>query len=189
MTGVYYNTAAVIDADGTLPRQIPQDPHPACRAGFWEKFFFQPGNLGYPVFQTRYSQGRRLHLLRPPFSRRRARAGTERRRDCLQSFGDGRRPLRISLEARAARRTRWPTATSSAPSTASGTEAPWNIGEFYGQSYFCDPRGQIEAIASRDQDELLVADLDLDMIREVRNLWQFFRDRRPETYGALTELG
>ena len=68
-------------------------------------------------------------------------------------------------------------------------EAPWSIGEFYGQSYFVNPRGQIEAIASRDQDELVVHDMDFDKLREVWNLWQFFRDRRPETYGAMTELG
>jgi len=49
------------------------------------------------------------------------------------------------------------------------------------------PRGQIEAIASRDRDELLVHDMDMDQVREVRNLWQFFRDRRPSTYGILTE--
>ena len=61
-----------------------------------------------------------------------------------------------------------------------GTEAPWNIGEFYGSSYFCDPRGQIIAQASRDKDEVLTADLDLDMIAEVRKTWQFFRDRRPD---------
>jgi N-carbamoylputrescine amidase len=66
-----------------------------------------------------------------------------------------------------------------------GTEAPWNIGEFYGQSYFCDPRGQIVAEASRDKDELVVADLNFDMIREVRNTWQFFRDRRPDAYGQI----
>ena len=66
-----------------------------------------------------------------------------------------------------------------------GTEAPWNIGEFYGQSYFCDPRGQIIAEASRDQDELVVADLDMDKIKEVRNTWQFFRDRRPDAYAAI----
>ena len=66
-----------------------------------------------------------------------------------------------------------------------GTEAPWNIGEFYGCSYFCDPRGQIIAEASRDRDEVVVADLDLDMIQEVRNVWQFFRDRRPETYEKI----
>ena len=66
-----------------------------------------------------------------------------------------------------------------------GTEAPWNIGEFYGQSYFADPRGQIVSQGSRDQDELIVADLDLDKIREVRNIWQFYRDRRPDSYGDL----
>ena len=66
-----------------------------------------------------------------------------------------------------------------------GHEQPWDIGEFYGQSYFCDPRGQFIVEAPRDQDALIVADLDLDKIREVRNTWQFFRDRRPDTYGAL----
>ncbi len=76
-------------------------------------------------------------------------------------------------------------ATSSAPSTASATKQPWDIGEFYGQSYFCDPRGQIIAEAPRDKDVLVVADLDLDMIREVRNTWQFFRDRRPDSYDQL----
>ncbi len=69
-----------------------------------------------------------------------------------------------------------------------GTEAPWNIGEFYGQSYFVNPRGQIEAEASRDRDELLVHEMDMDMVREVRNTWQFFRDRRPETYDVLLDL-
>ena len=67
-----------------------------------------------------------------------------------------------------------------------GTEKPWNIGEFYGKSYFCNPRGKIVAQASRDKDEMVVADLDLDMITEVRKTWQFFRDRRPETYEPLT---
>ena len=68
-----------------------------------------------------------------------------------------------------------------------GTEQPWAIGGFYGQSYFCDPRGQMVAEASRDQDELLVADLDFDQIEEVRQVWQFYRDRRPESYGPVVE--
>jgi N-carbamoylputrescine amidase len=68
-----------------------------------------------------------------------------------------------------------------------GVEAPWNIGEFYGKSYFCNPRGKIIAQGSRDQSELVVADLDLEMIQEVRRTWQFFRDRRPETYKPITE--
>ena len=69
-----------------------------------------------------------------------------------------------------------------------GTEPPWNIGEFYGQSYFVNPRGQFEAMASRDQDELVIADLDLGQIDEVRKVWQFYRDRRPEAYDELVEL-
>jgi N-carbamoylputrescine amidase len=69
-----------------------------------------------------------------------------------------------------------------------GYEEPWRIGEFYGQSYFCDPRGQMLAVGRRDGDDVVVADLDLDMIREVRNTWQFFRDRRPETYGEIVRL-
>jgi beta-ureidopropionase len=66
-----------------------------------------------------------------------------------------------------------------------GTESPWNIGEFYGTSYFANPRGKIIAEASRDKDEVLTADLDLDQIAEVRRTWQFFRDRRPDLYGPL----
>ncbi len=69
-----------------------------------------------------------------------------------------------------------------------GTEGPWNIGEFYGKSYFCDPRGQIVAQAGRDTDEVVVAELDFDLILEVRNTWQFFRDRRPETYEDMSRL-
>jgi N-carbamoylputrescine amidase len=66
-----------------------------------------------------------------------------------------------------------------------GTEAPWKIGEFYGQSYFCNPRGKIVAKAPRDRDAVVTADLDLSMIEEVRAVWQFFRDRRPDAYGPL----
>ena len=68
-----------------------------------------------------------------------------------------------------------------------GIEAPWNIGEFYGKSYFCNPRGKIVAQASRDKDEMLSADLNFDEIREVRTVWQFYRDRRPESYRPITE--
>ncbi len=65
---------------------------------------------------------------------------------------------------------------------------PFKSGEFYGSSYFCDPEGQIIVEGSRDKDEIIMADLDLDMIREVRKIWYFFRDRRPETYEGLTKM-
>ena len=69
-----------------------------------------------------------------------------------------------------------------------GREEPWSIGEFYGSSYFVNPRGQIEAQASPDKDEMLIHEMDMDMVREIRDTWQFFRDRRPETYGSLLDL-
>jgi len=70
-----------------------------------------------------------------------------------------------------------------------GKEEPWadQMGEFYGSSYIVNPRGQIEAQASYGDDELLVHDIDLDMITEVRDTWQFFRDRRPDMYSDLTK--
>jgi beta-ureidopropionase len=69
-----------------------------------------------------------------------------------------------------------------------GNEPPWNIGRFYGTSYFCDPRGKILEEGSTDGDEVVVAELELDLIEEVRNTWQFYRDRRPETYGDMVKL-
>jgi beta-ureidopropionase len=91
-----------------------------------------------------------------------------------------------------------------AASNRIGTEAPWNIGEFYGNSYICNPRGEFLVKASAanleinketgepeitqvGQDELVYADCDLDMIEEVRKVWQFYRDRRPETYGDMVK--
>jgi N-carbamoylputrescine amidase len=68
-----------------------------------------------------------------------------------------------------------------------GTEGPWSIGKFYGSSYFVDPRGNFVASAGEDKDELVVADLDLSIIEEVRRTWQFYRDRRPETYGDMVK--
>ena len=64
-----------------------------------------------------------------------------------------------------------------------GIEAPWKIGEFYGQSYFCDPRGKIVAQGPRDKDAVVVADLNLDLIEEVRSVWQFYRDRLAPPWG------
>ncbi|HSQ06005.1 MAG TPA: nitrilase-related carbon-nitrogen hydrolase, partial [Burkholderiales bacterium] len=66
-----------------------------------------------------------------------------------------------------------------------GTEAPWNIGRFYGSSYFVSPRGEILARASEDKDELIVADMDLGLIDKMRALWQFREHRRPSAYGDL----
>ena len=187
ITGVYYNTAIVIDADGAYLGKYRKNHIPHTYPGFWEKFYFRPGNLGYPVFDTKY-----------------ARIGVYICYD--RHFPEGARALGLN----GAEIVFIPSATVAGLSehlwfleqpahavangyfvgtiNRVGIEKPWNIGEFYGQSYFCDPRGTIIAKGSRTHDEVIVADLDLDMIREVRNTWQFFRDRRPETYEKLTLL-
>jgi beta-ureidopropionase len=187
MAGVYYNTAAVIDADGAYLGKYRKTHIPQV-AGFWEKFFFKPGASDYPVFNTRYCKlGVYICYDRhfPEGWRALALNGAEYIVNPSATVA-GLSEYLWKLEQPAA-------AVANGVYIGAinrvGTEAPWNIGEFYGQSYFVNPRGQIEAIASRDKDELLVHDMDFDKIREVRNVWQFFRDRRPETYGALTELG
>jgi beta-ureidopropionase len=185
-TGIYYNTAAVIDADGKYLGKYRKTHIPQV-AGFWEKFFFKPGASGWPVFDTAY-----------------CRLGVYICYD--RHFPEGWRALALNGAEYIVN----PSATVAGlsehlwkleqPASAVangvfigavnrvGREPPWNIGEFYGQSYFVNPRGKIEVIASRDKDELLVHDMDLDLVREVRNLWQFFRDRRPETYSPLMAL-
>lgn len=186
ITGIYYNTAAVIDADGKYLGKYRKNHIPHVAPGFWEKFYFKPGNLGYPTFNTAY-----------------ARIGVYICYD--RHFPEGARALGLG----GAEIVFNPSATVAGLSeylweleqpahavangyfvgaiNRVGHEQPWDIGEFYGKSYFCNPRGKIIAQASRDTDELIVADLNLDEIREVRNTWQFFRDRRPESYGALVK--
>jgi beta-ureidopropionase len=184
--GVFYNTAVVIDADGTVLGKYRKTHIPQVGPIFWEKYFFKPGNLGYPVFDTRVG-----------------RVGVFICYD--RHFPE---PARM-LGLKGAQLTFNPSATveslsrylwqleQPAHAVANGffVGAINRVGEelvagarFYGSSYFCDPRGQIVAQASDTEDEVLVADLDLELIDEVRTTWQFFRDRRPETYKDLAEL-
>ena len=186
MTGVYYNTAAVIDADGTYLGKCRKTHIPHV-AGFWEKFFFKPGAFGYPVFNTAHCKlGVYICYDRhfPEGWRALALNGAEYIVNPSATVAGVSEYLwRLEQPASAAANGVYIGAINRV-----GTEAPWNVGEFYGQSYFVNPRGELEAEASRDRDELLVHDMDFDMIREIRDKWQFFRDRRPETYGRLTDL-
>ena len=183
--GTYYNTTAVIGQDGQLlgsyrKTHIPQVP------GFWEKFYFKPGNLGYPVFQTDLGK-----------------IGVYTCYD--RHFPEGARMLGLH----GAEIVYIPSATSRGWSdhlwfieqrahaiangyfvgtvNRVGIEAEFGPQEYYGSSYFCDPRGQILAQAGDKEDEVLVAELDMDQLREVRNAWQFYRDRRPDLYGDMAE--
>ena len=186
MTGVYYNTAAVIDENGEYLGKYRKHHIPHCNPGFWEKFYFKPGNLGFPVFETsagkigvyicydrHFPEGARelgLNGAEIVFNPSATVAGLS---EYLWKLEQPAHVVANQFYVGAINRV--------------GTEAPWDIGEFYGQSYFCNPRGQIMVEGSRDQDEVVIADLDLDMIEEVRNTWQFFRDRRPESYTQITK--
>jgi N-carbamoylputrescine amidase len=183
--GIYYNTAAIVDADGSYLGKY-RKTHIPQTSGFWEKYFFRPGNLGYPVFKTRYATiGAYICYDRhfPEGARALGLAGAEIVYNPSATVaGLSQHLWKIEQPAHAIANGYFVGAINRV-----GTEAPWNIGKFYGNSYFVNPRGEIIACGSEDNDELVVAELDLDMIEEVRRTWQFFRDRRPDAYGPLVE--
>ncbi|MDV9175345.1 nitrilase-related carbon-nitrogen hydrolase [Streptomyces sp. W16] len=182
--GVLYNTAAVIDADGSYlgkyrKHHIPQVP------GFWEKFYFRPGNSGWPIFDTKVGK-----------------IGVYICYD--RHFPEGWRALGLA----GAEIVFNPSATSRGlsaylwqleqPAAAAANEyfvgainrvgvEEYGDNDFYGTTYFVDPEAQfVGEVASDKEPELVVRDLDLAKLREVRDRWQFYRDRRPDAYGPLT---
>jgi len=181
--GFYFNTAAVIDADGSYLGKYRKTHIPQVK-GFWEKFYFRPGNMGYPIFDTAVG-----------------RIGVYICYD--RHFPEGWRALGLA----GAKIVFNPSATSRGlsmylwnleqPAAAVANEyfigainrvgrEPLGDNDFYGSSYFVDPRGQVvDGAASDTDEELVVRDLDLDMIEEVRKQWAFYRDRRPDAYGDL----
>ena len=178
-----YNTAAVIDADGSYLGKYRKTHIPHVK-GFWEKFYFRPGNMGYPVFDTAVGK-----------------VGVYICYD--RHFPEGARALGLN----GAELVFIPSATSRGLSEylwrveqvshalANGYYVgtinrvgiePLGEDDFYGQSYFVDPRGQfVGDVGDPHKEELIVRDLDMDMITEVRQLWQFYRDRRPDAYADL----
>lgn len=182
--GVYYNSAAVIDADGAYLGKYRKH-HIPHTSQFWEKFFFRPGNLGFPVFQTRYGKvGVYICYDRhfPEGARALGLNGAEIVFNPSATVAGLSQYLwKLEQPAHAVANGYFVAASNRV-----GTEAPWNIGKFYGTSYIVDPRGNFLATGSEDKSELVVATCDLDMIEEVRKVWQFYRDRRPDAYGDLT---
>ena len=186
-TGVYYNTAAVIDSDGAFLGKYRKTHLPQL-TGFWEKFYFRPGNLGYPVFDTAVGK-----------------VGVYICYD--RHFPEGARMLGLhgaeivfipSATSRGLSQHLWQIEQTSHAITNGyfvgtinrvGIEDEFGPNDYYGQSYFCDPRGQfVGDIASDREEELIIREIDLDLVQEVRNTWQFYRDRRPEMYGDICKL-
>ena len=182
--GIYYNTGVVIDSDGTFLGKY-RKTHLPHLPGFWEKFYFRPGNTGYPVFET--SVGRIGVYI------------------CYdRHFPEGARVLGLngaeivfmpSATSRGLSQHLWKIEQTShaiangyfvGTINRVGVEAEFGANNYYGQSYFCDPKGQfVGDVASEDADELVVRELNLDLIQDVRNTWQFYRDRRPDMYDGI----
>jgi beta-ureidopropionase len=184
--GVYYNTAAVIDADGSYLGKMRKVQIPHTWPGFWEKFYFKPGNLGFPVFETAYAKiGIYICYDRhfPECARILALKGAEILFNPSATVaGKSEYLWELEQPAQAVANGVFIGANNRV-----GLEKPWEFGTFYGSSYFVDPKGKLLVKGSRDKTELVVAELDLEQIREVRDGWQFFRDRRPEMYTEICQ--
>ncbi|HET6482128.1 MAG TPA: nitrilase-related carbon-nitrogen hydrolase [Actinoplanes sp.] len=181
--GVLYNTAAVVDADGSYLGKYRKNHIPQV-SGFWEKFYFRPGNLGYPVFDTAVG-----------------RIGVYICYD--RHFPEGWRALGLA----GAKIVFNPSATSRGlssylwqleqPASAVANEyfvgainrvgvEPLGDNDFYGQTYFVDPEGKfVGDVGDTHEPELIIRDLDLGLLATVRDRWQFYRDRRPDSYDGL----
>jgi N-carbamoylputrescine amidase len=182
--GVYYNTAAVIDADGKYLGMHRKNHIPQVK-GFWEKFYFRPGNLGYPVFDTAVGKIGVYICYERHFPEGWRALG----------LGGARIVFNPSATSRGLSEYLWrleQTSAAVANEYFVGTINRVGVEElgdndFYGQSYFADPRGQLMGDAASDtEEEIVVRDLDMGQLAEVRDLWQFYRDRRPDTYDSLT---
>ncbi len=188
--GVYHNTAAVIDADGSYlgkyrKMHIPQDP------GFEEKFYFTPGDLGYKVWDTRFGK---ISVLicwdqwYPEAARLAALAGAE---ILFYPTAIGWLPEE-KAEFGEAQHTAWETVQRGhavangcyvAAINRTGTEGET---EFWGQSFVSDFYGQIMERAPVDAEAIVFADCDMKALEEMRRIWPFFRDRRIDSFGGLT---
>jgi beta-ureidopropionase len=187
--GEYYNTAAVIDADGSLlgkyrKHHIPNLP------SFWEKFYFRPGNLGYPVFDTAVGRVGVYICYDRHFPEGWRELGLNNAQIVFNPSatkpGLSNRLWELEQPAAAAANQYFIGACNRIGQEIDefGPDAP----HFYGKSYFVDPRGNyVGEPASEDKEEIVIRDLDLDELTTVRNDWQFYRDRRPETYTRTVE--
>ncbi len=194
--GVYHNSLAVIDADGTVAgvyrkMHIPDDP------SYYEKFYFTPGDLGFPAFDTRagrigalicwdqwYPEGARLSALAGAtvlfyptaigWHPREKEAHGRRQHDAWRTVQRG-HAVANGVYVAAANRV--------------GHEVPEGGGdgiEFWGSSFVCDPQGAVLAEASPDREEILFAEVDLALLEDIRRNWPFLRDRRIDAYGGIT---
>ena len=194
--GLYHNTAAIIDTDGSLlgiyrKMHIPDDPL------YYEKFYFTPGDLGFRAWDTAFGKIGVLICWDqwfPEAARLTALAGAE---ILLYPTAIGWHPSEKIAEGEH-QHNAWQTIQRShavangcflAAINRVGHEKPAGDDgiEFWGQSFVCAPSGKIMAHASTDQPEILVVEIDLAQVNAARTHWPFLRDRRIDAYGGIAE--
>ncbi|MEM1158788.1 MAG: carbon-nitrogen hydrolase [Verrucomicrobiota bacterium] len=189
--GLYHNTAVVIDADGKLlgtyrKNHIPDDP------GYYEKFYFTPGDQGYQAFQTRYAKVGVLICWDqwfPEAARLTALQGAE---ILFYPTAIGWNP-RDSKEIQLSQHDAWQTIQRShaiangifvVSVNRAGTEGNT---KFWGQSFVADPFGEVMEKTSHDEEEIITVACNLSEIEHTRRHWPFLRDRRIDTYQGLNQ--
>jgi len=183
--GLYYNTAAIIDADGKYLGKYRKQHIPQVK-GFWEKYYFTPGTGGYPVFDTAVGKvGIYICYDRhfPEGWRALGLNGAEIVfNPSATSRGLSEYIWKIEQPAAAVANMYYVGAINRV-----GIE-PLGDDDFYGQSYFVDPEGKfVGNQGDPHKPELIVRDLEMDKIKTVRDRWAFYRDRRPDAYDELVE--
>jgi N-carbamoylputrescine amidase len=187
--GIYHNTAVVLDADGSIAGKyrkmhIPDDPL------YYEKFYFTPGDLGFPSFQTRYA---RIAVLVcwdqwfPEGARAAALGGAQ---ILFYPTAIGWIPKEPRTVARNQRNAWELIQRSHAIANGVYVVSANRVGSegkirFWGNSFVAGPLGEIVAHAGAKREEILIANCDLSKIEETRQAWPFLRDRRIDAYGAL----
>ena len=195
--GVYHNSAAVIDADGGIlglyrKMHIPDDP------SYYEKFYFTPGDLGFRSFDTRSGTIGTLICWDQWFPEGARLTALQGASILLYPTAIGWHPHE-KAEFGVAQRDAWRTVQRGhaiangiyvAAVNRIGHEVPPGGGagiEFWGSSFIADPQGVILAEGSVDREEIVIADVDLVRLEDVRRNWPFLRDRRIDEYGGITK--
>lgn len=195
--GIYHNSVVVVDSDGSIAglyrkMHVPDDP------AYYEKFYFTPGDKGFQAIQT--SAGKIGTLIcwdqwYPEAARLTTLQGAEM---LFYPTAIGWHPSEKAQEGES-QRSAWQTVQRShaiangvfvAAVNRVGHEKPDADGdgiEFWGSSFLCDPFGTVLAEASIDKEEILLAEVNVGRVEEVRRNWPFLRDRRVDAYGGLTK--
>ena len=190
MKGELYNTAIVIGPDGQILGKYRKTSIPLVKTKTLvgnEKYYFKPGNLGFPVWQTPFGVnigvmiGYDRHF--PEHARLLALNGADLVFVPTATCGMSRYLWEIELQAHAIDNIYYIGGVNRVGLDEGGSLDM----NYYGSSYFADPKGRIISQAGSDTDEIVYAEIDTGMITSVRNEWGFFRDRRPEVYGALAD--